>query len=219
MHGAENRAYRSQPGDARADERQQSEHQHRYAAVSEQQQDHHADDVEAADPLRLALSALLHEHGKRTGPARLEPQVAVGARSLERTLQHIGGLALALRVESRGPRLGDEQGLVPRSAEPDVVEELRLPCRQPRVGEFQQLECRVTRQPGFQQPRCWGGEVTYTLLELCPEESGIQCRVVQRGRQQVPIGQQRIRNRVQVRLAVRDQTKLAACAQRGRQRP
>jgi hypothetical protein len=131
VHGAENRADRSQPGNSRADERQQSEHQHRYAAVSDQQQDHHADDIEAADPLRLSLRALLHEHGERPGPARLEPQVAVGTRILERTPQHVGGLALALRVESRRTRLRDEQRLFSRRAEPDVVEQLRLPCRQP----------------------------------------------------------------------------------------
>ena len=94
-----------------------------------------------------------------------------------------------------------------------------MPCRQPRVGEFQQLERRIPRQPGLQEPRCRRCEVTYALLELRPEEIGIQRRVIQRRRQQVAIGQQRIRDRVQARLAVRDQAELAAGAQRSGQRP
>ena len=60
----------ARPGHACADERQQPEYQHRQASVSHQQQYHDADDVDAAEPLRLPLRALLHEHRERPWTAR-----------------------------------------------------------------------------------------------------------------------------------------------------
>ncbi len=218
VHLAEDRADRREAGHPGAQQRQQAQQENGNAAIGHEQQDHDADHVYRADPLDLVPRPLLHQHRKRSGPACLQAQAGFGSRSLKGPLKRIGCLALPLRIETGCPGFRHEQRLVAGLVEPDVVKQLWLAFRHPRVGESQQFKRRITRQPRLEERRCRGRQVADPLLELRVKELGIQCRVVQRGRQQVAVREQPVRDCVQARFAVCDQPELAALAQPGGKR-
>ena len=113
VHRAEGGADGGEAGEAGARERQQAEHQHGHAAIGDQQQQHHAERGEPAEPLRLPLGALLHEHREGAGAAR--PR----ARSARARPRRRSNAACSASAAARWPcgskpgcaRFGDQQRL------------------------------------------------------------------------------------------------------------
>ena len=152
----------------------------------------------AAEPLRFTLRALLHEHRERSGAARLEREGRGPCGPSNAALQRIGGDALALRVEARRVSFGNEQGLAPDASNQTSLTELRLPCRQPRLGELQQLQRRVARQPRFEKAAAGEARSRTRSCECARGIRASKAECVQRRRQQVAVRQQRIGNRLEV---------------------
>ncbi len=111
--------------------------------------------------------------------------------------KRVEGRFLAVGIERR--RLGrhDEDGPLAFAVEPHVEEFLRLLRRLPGFGEFQHFQRRIARDQRLERAPRGRGEILQSLDQLLVKVRRIEFRGVQRRREQVAIGQQRIWNRLQ----------------------
>jgi hypothetical protein len=213
MHRAEQRAHGSQTREACTRERQYAEHDAAEATVGNQQQQDHPDCRRCTQSLRLSSCVLLDHHREFAGTAEGRLHRHSAGCALQRDVQLPQRLSLAIRIERRCLRFGDQQRAATAAIEPDVVLAPRFLHRLPALQQLEHFQRRIARQPRFEEAAGGRCEIASSRQQLGVQVLRIETLRIESRRQQEAVGEQLVWHRVERELAVRDEAKFAVTLQ------